>query len=77
MLNSPCNPTGAVYDAAELAALAAVLRRHPHVHILADDIYEHLVYGAARFATMGHLAPDLFARTLTVNGVSRAHAMTG
>lgn len=77
LINSPCNPTGAVYDAGELAALAAVLRRHPHVYILADDIYEHLVYGTTRFATMGSVARDLFGRTLTVNGISKAHAMTG
>jgi aspartate aminotransferase len=76
MLNSPSNPTGAVYSRAELSALAEVLRRHPQVHILSDDIYEQLVYDVA-FATMAEAAPDLFARTLTVNGVSKADAMTG
>ncbi|MDX8443202.1 pyridoxal phosphate-dependent aminotransferase [Mesorhizobium australafricanum] len=77
MLNSPSNPTGAVYSEAELAALADVLRRHPHVYILSDDIYEKLVYGAARFATMASAAPDLFDRTITINGVSKTNAMTG
>lgn len=77
MLNSPCNPTGAVYSAAELAGLAEVLRKHPHVWVLSDDIYEKLVYGEARFATMGKAAPDLFNRTLTINGVSKTNAMTG
>ncbi|UVK48272.1 pyridoxal phosphate-dependent aminotransferase (plasmid) [Mesorhizobium sp. AR07] len=77
MLNSPSNPTGAVYSEAELVALADVLRRHPHVYILSDDIYEKLVYGVARFATMASAAPDLFDRTITVNGVSKTNAMTG
>lgn len=77
MLNSPSNPTGAVYSEAELVALAEVLRRHPHVYILSDDIYEKLVYGATRFATMASAAPDLFDRTITINGVSKTNAMTG
>ena len=77
MLNSPCNPTGAVYGAAELRGLAEVLRRHPRVWVLADDIYEKLVYGASKFASMAEAAPDLFDRTLTVNGVSKTNAMTG
>ncbi|WP_292333132.1 pyridoxal phosphate-dependent aminotransferase [Mesorhizobium sp.] len=77
MLNSPSNPTGAVYSEADLIGLAEVLRRHPHVWVLADDIYEKLVYGSARFATMARAAPDLFNRTLTVNGVSKTNAMTG
>jgi aspartate aminotransferase len=77
MLNSPNNPSGATYTRAELAALAEVLRRHPHVWILTDDIYEHLIYGDAEFATMAQVAPDLKDRTLTVNGVSKAYAMTG
>ncbi|PRD43679.1 aspartate aminotransferase [Phyllobacterium phragmitis] len=76
MLNSPNNPTGAVYSKAELAALADVLRRHPHVHVLSDDIYEKLVYDAP-FATMASAAPDLGERILTVNGVSKSTAMTG
>lgn len=77
MLNSPSNPTGAVYSAAELGALADVLRDHPKVMVLSDDIYEALVYGAAVFATMATVAPDLADRTLTMNGVSKAYAMTG
>ncbi|MES5486351.1 pyridoxal phosphate-dependent aminotransferase [Bradyrhizobium sp. INPA03-11B] len=76
MLNSPCNPTGAVYSRSELLALAAVLRRNTHVHVLSDDIYEKLTYNVD-FATMAAVAPDLYARTLTVNGVSKADAMTG
>ena len=77
MLNSPSNPTGAVYSAAELDALAEVLRAHSHVMVLSDDIYEALVYGEAAFATMASVAPDLAERTLTMNGVSKAYAMTG
>jgi aspartate aminotransferase len=76
MLNSPNNPTGAVYSKADLAALGDVLLRHPQVHVLADDIYEKLVYDVP-FATMAEAAPDLFDRTLTVNGVSKSSAMTG
>lgn len=76
LLNSPNNPTGAVYSRAELAALAEVLRRHPHVHVLSDDIYEKLVYDVP-FTTMAQAAPDLIERTLTVNGVSKSSAMTG
>lgn len=76
MLNSPSNPTGAVYSPGELRALAEVLRRHGHVHLLSDDIYEKLTYDAG-FATMAAVAPDLFGRILMVNGVSKAHAMTG
>ena len=77
ILNSPNNPTGAVYSATEIEALAAVLRQWPRVLILSDDIYEKLIYGAAEFATMAQVAPDLASRTLTVNGVSKADAMTG
>ena len=77
MLNSPSNPTGAVYSHAELERLAEVLRAHPHVMVLSDDIYEALVYGEARFATLASVAPDLAARCLTMNGVSKAYAMTG
>jgi len=76
MLNSPNNPTGAVYSKAELAALAEVLRRHTHVHVLSDDIYEKLVFDVP-FATMASAAPDLAGRMLTVNGVSKSTAMTG
>jgi aspartate aminotransferase len=77
MLNSPNNPSGATYARAEFQALAEVLRRHPQVWILTDDIYEHLIYGDVEFATMAQAAPDLKDRTLTVNGVSKAYAMTG
>ena len=77
MLNSPNNPSGATYTRAELQALAEVLRRHPQVWVLTDDIYEHLIYGDIEFATMAQVAPDLKDRTLTVNGVSKAYAMTG
>lgn len=77
MLNSPSNPTGAVYSAEELGALAAVLRLYPKVMVLTDDIYEALVFGDAKFATMASVAPDLIDRTLTMNGVSKAYAMTG
>ena len=77
MLNSPANPTGAVYSEKELAALGEVLKAHPHVGLLSDDIYEKLVYAPACFATMAAVVPELRDRTLLVNGVSKAHAMTG
>jgi aspartate aminotransferase len=77
VLNSPNNPTGAVYSAADLGALAAVLARHPHVWVLTDDIYEHLVYDGVRHANPVAVAPELASRTLIVNGVSKAYAMTG
>ena len=77
ILNSPSNPTGAAYSKAELLALAEVLRQHPHVYVMTDDIYEHLVYDGFAFSTLAQLAPDLFDRTLTVNGVSKAYSMTG
>lgn len=76
-LNSASNPSGAVYTRDELAALAQVLRRHPHVLVMSDDIYEHLVYDGLPFVTLGQVAPDLLGRTLTVNGVSKTYAMTG
>jgi aspartate aminotransferase len=77
LLNSPNNPSGAVFTRAELRALADVLLRHPHVLILADDIYEHLAYDGGDFATPAQVEPLLRERTLTVNGVSKAYAMTG
>ncbi len=77
MLNSPNNPSGATYSALELRALADVLVRHPHVWVMTDDIYEHLIYDGRAFATMAQVAPELKERTLTVNGVSKAYAMTG
>ena len=77
ILNNPCNPSGAVYSAKDLAGLAEVLRRHPHVWVLSDDIYEHILYGGESFATMAGAAPDLHERTLTMNGLSKAYCMTG
>jgi aspartate aminotransferase len=77
ILNTPSNPSGAAYTAAELRELAEVLLRHPHVHILTDDIYEVLVYDGASFATIAQVEPALRERTLTMNGVSKSHAMTG
>jgi aspartate aminotransferase len=77
MLNSPSNPSGAVYTAAELGALAAVLERHPAVWVISDDIYEHVLFDGRPFATLAQVAPRLAARTLTVNGVSKTFAMTG
>ena len=77
ILNSPSNPTGAAYTGAELEALAAVLRRHPQVWVMTDDMYEHLIYGDFDYRTIAQVAPDLYERTLTVNGVSKAYAMTG
>jgi aspartate aminotransferase len=77
LLNSPSNPTGAAYTRAELEALAGVLRRHPHVWVLTDDMYEHLTYGDFEYTTIAQVAPELYDRTLTVNGVSKAYAMTG
>lgn len=77
ILNSPSNPTGAVYDRAELKALAEVLLDHPQVLILADDIYEHLIFDGRDFLTLAQVEPRLAARTLTMNGVSKAYAMTG
>jgi aspartate aminotransferase len=77
ILNSPSNPTGAVYTRDELAALADVLLVHPHVLVLSDDIYEHLIFDGAPFFTIAQVEPRLAARTLTMNGVSKAYAMTG
>lgn len=77
ILNTPSNPTGAAYSAAELRGLAEVLLRHEHVHILTDDIYEPLVYDGLKFATIAQVEPRLRARTLTMNGVSKSHSMTG
>jgi aspartate aminotransferase len=77
ILNSPSNPSGAAYTRAELKALTDVLLRHPHVWILTDDIYEHLTYGDFVFTTPAQVEPELISRTLTMNGVSKAYAMTG
>jgi aspartate aminotransferase len=77
ILNSPSNPSGAAYTKAELRELADVLLRHPHVWILTDDMYEHLVFGDFEFFTIAQVEPALYDRTLTMNGVSKAYAMTG
>ncbi len=77
LINSPSNPSGAAYTAEELAALCAVVRRHEHVWILTDDMYEHIVYDGFAFATPAAVDPSLKDRTLTVNGVSKAYCMTG
>ena len=77
VLNAPNNPSGAVYSRQELRALADVLIRYPHVWVLSDDIYEHVLFDGREFCTMAQVAPELKERTLTVNGVSKAYAMTG
>ena len=77
ILNSPSNPTGAAYTRDELKALADVLMAHPQVHILTDDIYEHIIYDNFDFSTIAQVEPGLYGRTLTMNGVSKAYAMTG
>ena len=77
ILNSPSNPTGMGYTADELADLGGVLERHPHVMVLTDDMYEHLVYDGFGFATIAQVTPSLHDRSLTMNGVSKAYAMTG
>ncbi|MCH4152002.1 MAG: pyridoxal phosphate-dependent aminotransferase [Sphingobium sp.] len=77
MLNSPSNPSGAAYSAEELKALGEVLLRHPHVLVMTDDMYEHVWYAPTPFATIAQVCPDLYERTLTVNGCSKAFAMTG
>lgn len=76
-LNSPSNPSGAAYTKEELRGIADVLLRHPHVWILTDDMYEHLVFGDFQFWTIAQVEPALYDRTLTMNGVSKAYAMTG
>ena len=77
LMNSPSNPSGAAYTEAELRALADVLLKHPHVWTLTDDMYEHLTYGDFVFKTIAEVEPNLYERTLTMNGVSKAYAMTG
>lgn len=77
IFNSPSNPTGAGYSRAELKALTDVLLDHPHVWVLTDDMYEHLAYAPFEFCTPAQVEPKLYDRTLTVNGVSKAYAMTG
>ena len=77
VLNSPSNPTGAVYTREELAALGEVLRRHPQVLIASDDMYEHILLGETPFTNILNVCPDLYDRTVVLNGVSKAYAMTG
>ncbi len=77
ILNSPSSPSGAAYTQAELRALADVLLKHPHVWTLTDDMYEHLTFGDFVFRTIAEVEPKLYDRTLTMNGVSKAYAMTG
>lgn len=77
MFNSPSNPSGAAYTKEELKALTDVLLKYPHVYILTDDIYEHLTYDGFQFYTIAQVEPKLYERTLTMNGVSKAYAMTG
>ena len=77
IVNSPCNPTGASYTRAEWEALGEVLREHPRIVVVSDEIYEHLYWGEAPFCGFLEACPDLWPRTLTVNGVSKTYAMTG
>lgn len=77
ILNSPNNPTGAAYNYQEMKALTEVLLNYPQVHIIADDIYEHIVYDNFKFVTPAEIEPTLYNRTLTVNGVSKSYSMTG
>jgi len=77
IFNSPSNPTGACYSKEEMLALCKVLKKHPHVMILSDDIYEHLIYDNLTFHTIASICPELKDRTITMNGVSKAYAMTG
>ncbi len=77
LLNSPSNPTGAAYAESELLALGEVLRRHPHVWVMADDMYEHIIYDDFKFTTIAQVCPDLYERTITINGCSKAYSMTG
>jgi len=77
VLNSPSNPTGAAYSRTDMKALTDVLLRHPHVQVMSDDIYEHLIYDGFTFCTPAQVEPNLLGRTLTLNGVSKAYAMTG
>ena len=77
IFNSPSNPTGAAYSHAELKAITDVLMRHPHVWVLSDDMYEHLVYDEFKFYSPAQIEPGLYDRTLTLNGVSKAYCMTG
>jgi aspartate aminotransferase len=77
VINSPSNPTGAVYTQAELAALGEVLRKHPDILIATDDMYEHILLGDTAFSNILYVCPDLYDRTMVLNGVSKAYSMTG
>jgi aspartate aminotransferase len=77
VFNSPSNPTGAVYSAADIKRLTDVLLKHPHVWVLTDDMYEHLIYDGLKFASVAEVEPKLYERTLTMNGLSKAYCMTG
>jgi aspartate aminotransferase len=77
LLNSPSNPTGAAYTRADLKKLTDVLVKHPHVHVMTDDMYEHLTYDDFKFFTPAQVEPSLYERTLTINGTSKAYCMTG
>jgi len=77
IFNSPSNPTGGAYSYEEIKALTDILLKYPHVYIMVDDMYEHLVYDGFQFATPAQVEPDLYDRTLTINGVSKSYAMTG
>ena len=77
ILNSPSNPTGAAYTKAEMKAITDVLVKHPHVYVMSDDIYEHILYDGFEFCTPAQVEPKLLDRTLTVNGVSKSYSMTG
>ena len=77
VFSSPSNPTGAVYDPDHIKALAEVILAHPHVHVLCDDVYEHLIFDGRQFATIAQVEPRLAERTVTCNGVSKAYSMTG
>jgi len=77
IINSPSNPTGASYSRQELENIAEILRKHPHIHVMSDDIYEHITFDGFKFYTLAQIAPDLKERIFTVNGVSKAYSMTG
>ncbi len=77
VINSPSNPTGASYSYAELENITEILRQHPHVNVMSDDIYEHITFDGFKFYTLAEIAPDLKDRIFTVNGVSKAYSMTG
>ena len=77
VINSPSNPSGAVYSLDELKALGAVLRKHPHILIATDDMYEHILLSGQKFVNIANACPDLLLQTIVLNGVSKAYAMTG